>query len=65
MKRKKSETPVIEDKIYTGIPANVIAPSFSAMLFDIENQRHPEYVFPGGRSLKRPLFSVYNLLIYL
>ena len=56
LEKEKSNPPVIEDKIYTGIPANVVAPSFSAVLFDIENQGHSEYVFPGGRGSTKSSF---------
>lgn len=43
-------------KEYKGIPANMIAPSFSSVLFDIENRDHSEYVFPGGRGSTKSSF---------
>ena len=43
-------------KTYSGIPANMIAPTFAPVLFDIENQGHSEYVFPGGRGSTKSSF---------
>ena len=56
LERKKVEPPKTEEKLYNGIPANMIAPSFSAVLFDIENKEHLEYVFPGGRGSTKSSF---------
>ena len=36
---------------YTGIPANVIAPIYAPVVFDIQEHRHTEYIFP-----RRPWF---------
>lgn len=41
---------------YSGIPANMVAPTFSSVLFDIENREHSEYVFPGGRGSTKSSF---------
>lgn len=47
---------------YTGIPANLIAPTFSSVLFDIENKEHSEYVFPGGRGSTKSSFVSENII---
>lgn len=57
LERKKVEPPKTEEKEYKGIPANMIAPSFSSVLFDIENKEHLEYVFPGGRGSAKSSFA--------
>lgn len=46
---------------YRGIPANMIAPAFSALLFDVENHDHSEYVLPGGRGSTKS--SVISLIV--
>ena len=56
LERKKVEVPIPETKKYNGIPANMIAPSFSEVLFDIENKEHLEYVLPGGRGSTKSSF---------
>ena len=56
IERKKSEPSLVNTKEYRGIPANMIAPSFSSVLFDIENEGHSEYVFPGGRGSTKSSF---------
>lgn len=56
LEQQKAEPPKAEQNAYTGIPANMVAPSFSAVLFDIENQEHSEYVFPGGRGSTKSSF---------
>ncbi len=56
IERKKVEPPTTEEKEYKGIPANMIAPSFSSVLFDIEDKEHSEYVFPGGRGSTKSSF---------
>lgn len=56
IERKKSEPPPTDIKEYKGIPANMIAPSFSSVLFDIENEEHSEYDFPGGRGSTKSSF---------
>lgn len=42
--------------IYGGIPANMIAPAFSPVLFDIADHAHSEYIFPGGRGSTKSSF---------
>lgn len=54
--QQKNEMPLSNTKEYNGIPANMIAPSFSSVLFDIENEEHSEYVFPGGRGSTKSSF---------
>ena len=44
------------EKEYTGIPATMVAPVFAPVLFDIQEQRHTEYVFPGGRGSSKSSF---------
>ena len=56
IEKKKVEPPTVEKSQYFGIPANMIAPSFSEVLFDIENQEHSEYVLPGGRGSTKSSF---------
>lgn len=59
LEQQKNEPTLSNTKEYNGIPANMIAPSFSSVLFDIENEEHSEYVFPGGRgSTKSSLVSL-------
>lgn len=41
---------------YTGIPANVIAPIYAPVVFDIQEHRHTEYIFPGGRGSTKSSF---------
>lgn len=41
---------------YNGIPASLIAPTFSSVHFDIQEQKHSEYVFPGGRGSTKSSF---------
>lgn len=41
---------------YTGIPANMVAPVFSPVLFDIHEHNYTEYVFPGGRGSTKSSF---------
>jgi len=43
-------------KKYNGIPATMIAPAFSSVVFDIKNREHLEYVFPGGRGSTKSSF---------
>lgn len=47
---------------YSGIPANLIAPTFSSVLFDIAEHEHSEYVFPGGRGSTKSSFVSLNLV---
>lgn len=56
LERDKLNPLQTESKAYSGIPANLIAPTFSPVLFDIENNEHSEYVFPGGRGSTKSSF---------
>ncbi len=47
---------------YSGIPANLIAPAFSGVLFDIGEHLHSEYVFPGGRGSAKSSFVSVNVV---
>ncbi len=41
---------------YSDIPAAMIAPAFSSVLFDIAEHQHSEYDFPGGRGSTKSSF---------
>lgn len=41
---------------YTGVPSNMVAPVFAPVVFDIQEHRHMEYVFPGGRGSTKSSF---------
>ncbi|RDU21930.1 PBSX family phage terminase large subunit [Anaerosacchariphilus polymeriproducens] len=57
MERKKLEPEERNEGVkYSGIPATMVAPAFSKVIFDIENQEHTEYVFPGGRGSTKSSF---------
>lgn len=56
LEKQKVEPPPVEEKEYKGIPANMIAPTFSPVLFDVENKEHLEYVLPGGRGSTKSSF---------
>ena len=55
LEKQKLEPVSMPDKAYSGIPASLVAPTFSPVLFDIAEQEHSEYVFPGGTKAKRGL----------
>lgn len=59
MFEKKNEN---NEKQYNGIPASLIAPAFSQVLFDIADQEHTEYVFPGGRGSTKSTFVGINVV---
>lgn len=62
LKAKENEVkPQIHEKEYTGIPASLIAPTFSQVLFDISDHEHTEYVFPGGRGSTKSTFVGVNI----
>ena len=66
LERKKSEPEITLEKEYSGIPARLIAPTFSPVLFDIEEHKYSEYVFPGGRGSTKSSFcglSVVDLIM--
>ena len=56
LEKQKNAPPVTNNREYKGIPANMIAPTFAPVLFDIENREHSEYVFPGGRGSTKSSF---------
>lgn len=56
LEKQKVEPPPVEEKEYKGIPANMIAPTFSPVLFDVDNKEHLEYVLPGGRGSTKSSF---------
>lgn len=41
---------------YAGIPSNMVAPVFAPVIFDIQENRYTEYVFPGGRGSTKSSF---------
>lgn len=60
--KEKMSPPVLEGTKYNGIPANLIAPAFSSVLFDIQEHEHSEYVFPGGRGSTKSSFCGLNVV---
>ena len=56
LEKQKLEPVSMPDKAYSGIPASLVAPTFSPVLFDIAEQEHSEYVFPGGRGSTKSSF---------
>lgn len=60
--REKSVPQKTESAAYNGIPANLIAPTFSSVLFDIAEHVHSEYVFSGGRGSTKSSFISLNLI---
>lgn len=62
IEKQKIEKPVVPEKEYSGIPANLIAPSFSSLLFDIQEHEHSEYVLPGGRGSTKSSFISLNVI---
>lgn len=62
LEREKLSPAPQEEKAYTGIPANLVAPSFSSVLFDISEHEHSEYIFPGGRGSTKSSFVSLNII---
>ena len=56
IEKEKNAPPDVYINEYKGIPATMIAPTFTPVLFDIENREHSEYVFPGGRGSTKSTF---------
>lgn len=56
LEKDKAEKPLPKQNLYNGIPANLIAPAFSSVLFDVLEHEHSEYVFPGGRGSTKSSF---------
>ena len=51
-----------EETLYSGILASMIAPVFAPVLFDIQEHKHTEYVFPGGRGSTKSSFVSLNVI---
>ena len=62
IEKLKIEKPVVPEKEYGGIAANLIAPAFSSVLFDIQEHEHSEYVLPGGRGSTKSSFISLNIV---
>ncbi len=62
LEKNKLSPPKNERDIYSGIPASLVAPSFSSVLFDISEHNHSEYVFPGGRGSTKSSFISENVV---
>lgn len=62
LEKDKLIQPVPVTADYKGIPASLIAPAFSQVLFDIADHEHTEYVFPGGRGSTKSTFVGINLV---
>lgn len=62
IEKQKIEKPVVTEKEYGGIAANLIAPAFSSVLFDIQEHEHSEYVLPGGRGSTKSSFISLNIV---
>lgn len=60
--KDKINPPQTDGNKYSGIPANLIAPTFSSVLFDITEHNHSEYVFPGGRGSTKSSFASLNVI---
>lgn len=56
LEREKAEPEKTVAQSYNGIPASLVAPAFSSVLFDIAEREHSEYVFPGGRGSTKSSF---------
>ena len=62
LKKQKQFPDAPEGNKYSGIPANIIAPNFAPVLFDIEDNLHSEYTFPGGRGSTKSSFVSLNVV---
>lgn len=62
LEKQKNEPSATGANEYRGIPANMVAPCFAPVLFDIENRKHSEYVFPGGRGSTKSSFVSENVV---
>lgn len=62
LEREKAEPEKMVAQSYNGIPASLVAPAFSPVLFDIAEQEHSEYVFPGGRGSTKSSFCGLNVI---
>ncbi|MCU6762278.1 phage terminase%2C large subunit%2C PBSX family [uncultured Roseburia sp.] len=41
---------------YAGIPVDMLTPIYAPVVFDIQEHRHTEYIFPGGRGSTKSSF---------
>lgn len=62
LEKFKIAPPTTDNRIYCGIPASLVAPAFSAVLFDVADHVHSEYVFPGGRGSTKSSFISLNVI---
>lgn len=62
LEKEKTSKPAPASAEYKGIPATLIAPAFSQVLFDIADHEHTEYVFPGGRGSTKSTFVGINVI---
>lgn len=62
LEKEKITKPAPVTADYKGIPASLIAPAFSQVLFDIADHEHTEYVFPGGRGSTKSTFVGINII---
>ena len=62
LEKEKTSKPAPASAEYKGIPATLIAPAFSQVLFDIADHGHTEYVFPGGRGSTKSTFVGINVI---
>lgn len=60
--KEKTDSEETDEKEYTGIPASMIAPVFAPVLFDIQEHKHTEYVFSGGRGSTKSSFVSLNVI---
>lgn len=62
LEKEKIGLPEQSVKIYAGIPANLIAPAFSPVVFEIADSNYSEFVFPGGRGSTKSSFVGLNVV---
>ena len=62
LEQEKATPPPMAERDYSGIPASLIAPTFTPVLFDISDHEHTEYVFPGGRGSTKSSFVGTNVV---
>lgn len=65
IKRIEGETGAVNTAVYNGIPATLIAPTFQAVLLDIEEHGHTEYDFPGGRGSTKSSFVSLEIVDFI
>lgn len=62
LEKRKAEPAAVESTPYNGIPASMIAPTFSSVHFDISEHGHSEYVLPGGRGSTKSSFCSVEII---